>query len=123
MQRSPASAWCDRSSDSLHFLVPLCLSLGFRLPYLAFLLQALRHPDCQEECALCADGTSPCQSCFQGNPAIIKCDDPSSKVFFDRVHFTTHFQLVFGEAIRQCSKDAPNYDRPFVSVMCPPEVA
>lgn len=103
---------------------PFAVACLFRLPWFVFfVLQALRHPDCQDECALCVDGTSPCQNCFQDKPAITKCDDPSSRVFFDAIHFTTHFQLVFGEAIRQCSKDAPNFDRPLVSVMCPPEVA
>eukprot|EP00752_Nemacystus_decipiens_P008408 g7518.t1 len=94
-------------------LADSCVDFNFVVDDTAEIMgtQALRHPDCQEECALCADGTSPCQDCLQGNPAITKCDDPSSKIFFDAIHFTTHFHLVFGEAIRQCSKDAPNYDR------------
>ena len=83
-------------------------------------VQALRHPDCQEECALCADTTTPCQNCLEEKPVIIKCDDPSSKIVYDPVHFTTQFHLVFGEAVRQCSKDQPNYGRPWVEVLCPP---
>ena len=87
------------------------------------LFQALRSPDCQEECPLCADSTSPCQTCLEVNPAITKCDDPSTKILYDTLHFTTDFHLVFGEAIRQCSKDSPNYGRPWVEVLCPPEDA
>lgn len=99
---------------------------SLRLDFGAHILgtfQDLRNPDCQEQCALCADAVSPCQNCFQGKPAITKCDDPSSKIFYDAIHFTTDFHLVFGESIRQCSKDAPKYDRPLVRVMCPPEEA
>lgn len=85
--------------------------------------QALRNPDCQDECALCADEASPCQNCLEGNPSITVCDDPYTRVFWDEIHLTTEFNLVLGEAVRQCSKDSPNYDRPLVEVVCPPEVS
>lgn len=83
--------------------------------------QASRSPDCQGACALCADLTSPCQNCFQGNPSVTVCDDPTTRVFYDQTHFTTEFHLIVGEAIRQCSKDTPNYNRPLVNVICPAE--
>ena len=28
---------------------------------------------------------------------------------------------LLAEAIRQCAKDVPNYDRPFVAILCPEE--
>ncbi|CAB1114258.1 unnamed protein product [Ectocarpus sp. CCAP 1310/34] len=83
--------------------------------------QALRNPDCQEECTLCADSTAPCATCLVDQPAITKCKEPSTKIFYDGIHFTTDFHLTFGEAIRQCSKDSPNFDRAFVGVICPEE--
>lgn len=70
---------------------------------------------------MCADDTTPCQNCLEDNPAITKCDDPSSKIFYDSIHFTTDFHHIFGEAIRQCSKDNPNYGRPWVEILCPGE--
>lgn len=86
-------------------------------------LQASRNPDCRGACALCADATSPCQNCFQGNPSVTVCDDPYTRVFYDQTHFTTEFHLVVAEAFRQCSKDNPNYDRPMVNILCPAEAA
>ncbi|CAM9627570.1 unnamed protein product [Ectocarpus sp. 4 AP-2014] len=100
--------------------------LAFKYPQVKVLdyftlTSALRHPDCQETCALCADGTSPCQSCLEGNPSITVCEDPSTRVFYDSIHYTTEYHLLFGEAIRQCSNGIPNYDCPLVSVLCPPD--
>ncbi|CAM9971094.1 unnamed protein product [Scytosiphon promiscuus] len=105
-------------------LAESCIQLDFVIDEMAEIMgtQALRNPDCQEECALCADAVSPCQNCFVGTePGITKCDDPSKRVFYDAIHFTTDFHLLFGEAIRQCSKDNPNFDRPLVEVFCPAE--
>ncbi|CAN0082397.1 unnamed protein product [Ectocarpus sp. 6 AP-2014] len=104
-------------------LADSCIQFNFFVDDAAEIMgtQALRNPDCQEECTLCADSTTPCATCFVDQPAITKCDDPSNKVFYDGIHFTTDFHLIFGEAIRQCSKDSPNFDRPFVGVMCPEE--
>lgn len=82
--------------------------------------QASRHPDCQQEtCALCADGTSPCQNCLKGNPSVNVCEDPSTRIFHDWIHYTTGYHRILGEAIKQCSKDRPNYRRPLVSLLCP----
>ncbi|CAM9982631.1 unnamed protein product, partial [Ectocarpus fasciculatus] len=104
-------------------LADSCIQINFFVDSAAEIMgtQALRNPDCQEECALCADSTTPCATCLVDRPAVTKCDDPSNKIFYDRIHFTTDFHLIFGEAIRQCSKDSPNYDRPFVEVLCPEE--
>ena len=77
---------------------------------------------CQGECDFCADQTSPCQNCYQGNPSATVCDDPEKYVFWDSLHFTTSVHQVLAEAIRQCSKDEPNYDQPWVEELCPPEV-
>ncbi|CAM9813602.1 unnamed protein product [Ectocarpus sp. 4 AP-2014] len=102
-------------------LADSCIQANFFVDDAAEIMetQALRNPDCQEECTLCADSTTPCATCLVDQPAITKCDDPSTKVFYDGIHFTTDFHLIFGEAIRQCSKDSPNFDRPFVGVICP----
>ncbi|CAM9756068.1 unnamed protein product [Scytosiphon promiscuus] len=105
-------------------LAESCIQFDFFVDSTAEIMgtQALRNPDCQEECALCADSVSPCQNYFVGTqPGITKCDDPSNKIFYDGIHFTTDFHLLFGEAVRQCSKDNPNFDRPFVQVLCPAE--
>ncbi|CAM9756137.1 unnamed protein product [Scytosiphon promiscuus] len=107
-------------------LADSCIQFDFVVDDAAEIMgtQALRNPDCQEECALCADSVTPCQTCFVGTePGITKCDDPSNKIFYDGIHFTTDFHLLFGEAVRQCSKDSPNFDRPFVQVLCPAEYA
>lgn len=82
------------------------------------MLQAGRAEGCQEECALCADTTSPCQTCFEGNPSATMCEDPETFIFWDVVHFTTAVHEVLGDAIRQCSKDFPDYDRAWVDVLC-----
>eukprot|EP00903_Cladosiphon_okamuranus_P016937 g15612.t1 len=107
------------------FMGDPCISPDFTIDHTADIMgmQALRHPDCQGKCALCADATSPCQNCFEGNPSITACDDPSTRVMFDQTHFSTEFHLVLGEAIRQCSKDRPNVDRPLVNVICPAQAA
>lgn len=105
-------------------LAESCIAINFFVDDTAEIMgtQALRNPDCQEECALCADAVSPCQNCFVGDePAIAKCDDPSNKIFFDGIHFTTDFHLLLGEAVRQCSKESPKYERPFVQILCPAE--
>lgn len=81
--------------------------------------QDSRNPDCKEECALCANDETPCQTCYEGNPAITVCDDPYTRVFWDNLHITTEMQFVFAEAVRQCSKDEPDYERPLVGVLCP----
>eukprot|EP00752_Nemacystus_decipiens_P008410 g7520.t1 len=128
---SLTSALVDNPSifEELGFIAPEssligpCMDQKFAVDSLAEVMntQALRHPDCQETCALCADGTSPCQNCLEGNPSITVCEDPSTRVFYDAIHYTTEYNLVLGETIRQCSKDMPNYDRPLVSVLCPPD--
>ncbi|CAM9737497.1 unnamed protein product [Ectocarpus sp. 4 AP-2014] len=104
-------------------LADTCIQYNFVVDDAAEIMgtQSLRNPDCQEECALCADSTTPCATCLVDQPSITKCDDPSTKIFYDSIHFTTDFHLIFGEAIRQCSKDSPNFDRPFVGVLCPEE--
>ncbi|CBJ32467.1 expressed unknown protein [Ectocarpus siliculosus] len=104
-------------------LAETCIQFNFVVDDAAEIMgtQALRNPDCQEECALCADSTTPCATCLVDQPAVTKCDDPSTKIFYDSIHFTTDFHLVLGEAIRQCSKDSPNFDRAFVGVLCPEE--
>ncbi|CAN0244602.1 unnamed protein product [Scytosiphon promiscuus] len=105
-------------------LAESCIQFDFFVDSTAEIMgtQAQRNPDCQEECALCADSVSPCQNCFVGTePGITKCDDPSKRIFYDGIHFTTDFHLLFGEAVRQCSKDSPNFDRPLVEVLCPAE--
>ncbi|CAM9491960.1 unnamed protein product [Ectocarpus sp. 12 AP-2014] len=104
-------------------LADTCIQFDFVVDDAAEIMgtQALRNPDCQEECALCADSTTPCATCLVDQPSITKCDDPSTKIFYDSIHFTTDFHLILGEAIRQCSKDSPNLDRPFVGVLCPEE--
>ena len=84
--------------------------------------QGDRAVGCQGECDFCADQTSPCQNCYQGNPSATVCDDPEKYVFWDSLHFTTSVHQVLAEAIRQCSKDEPNYDQPWVEELCPPEV-
>ncbi|CAN0226079.1 unnamed protein product, partial [Ascophyllum nodosum] len=104
--------------------VPLgipCLQLQFASDSTAEIMgtQALRAEGCQEECALCVDTTSPCQNCYAGNPSATICDDPDSRIFWDTRHPTTAFHLIFAEAIRQCSKDQPNGERPFVKIICP----
>ena len=84
-------------------------------------VQADRAPGCQEECALCADLTTPCQTCYQGNPSATVCDTPETYIFWDSLHLTTEVHKLLAEAIRQCAKDVPNYDRPFVAILCPEE--
>ena len=81
--------------------------------------QAGRAAGCQEECALCADDSSPCQNCFEGNPSGTICDNPEKYIFWDVLHFTADVHQILGEAIRQCSKDSPNYDRDWVGLICP----
>ena len=85
--------------------------------------QADRGAGCQEECALCVDQTSPCQNCLEGNPSATVCDTPETYIFWDSLHFTTEFHQILAEATRQCSKDEPNYDRPFVNLLCPEGVS
>ena len=89
--------------------------------YHIFSVQADRAPGCQEECALCADATTPCQTCYQGNPSATVCDTPETYMFWDPLHLTTEVHKLLAEAIRQCAKDFPNYDRPFVAILCPEE--
>ena len=83
------------------------------------MFQAGRAEECREECALCADDVSPCQNCYQGNPSATVCDDPETRVFWDNRHFTTDVHRILAEAIGQCSKDEPNYDRDWVELLCP----
>ncbi|CAM9397410.1 unnamed protein product [Ectocarpus sp. 6 AP-2014] len=102
------------------FLSDPCLDLDFAVDYLGEVAgtQALRPVGCQEECALCADDTSPCGTCFEGNPSGEVCSDPDSRLFWGPRYFSTAFHHILGEAIRQCSKDSPNYDRPVVLELC-----
>ncbi|CAM9307731.1 unnamed protein product [Ectocarpus fasciculatus] len=104
------------------FLADPCLDLDFAIDHLGEVggTQALRPVGCQEECALCADNTSPCGTCFEGNPSGQVCSDPDSRLFWQPLFFTTAFHHILGEAIRQCSKDSPNYDRPMVLELCAP---
>ncbi|CAN0447841.1 unnamed protein product [Ascophyllum nodosum] len=44
---------------------------------------------------------------------------PGFSHLWDTRHPTTAFHLIFAEAIRQCSKDQPNGERPFVKIICP----
>ena len=85
------------------------------------MFQAGRAEGCREECALWADSTTPCQNCFEGNPSATVCDDPETYIFWDGIHFTTDAHRIFGDAVRQCSKDDPDYDQPWVEVLCPGE--
>ena len=81
--------------------------------------QALRAAGCQEECALCADSSSPCQNCFLGNPSAAICDDPDTRIFWDDIHFTTGIHRHFAAAVVECSRDFPDPARPFVEQLCP----
>lgn len=81
--------------------------------------QGGRAAGCQEECAICADDSFPCQSCFNGNPSATVCDDPSSYIFLDTIHLTAEFHEIVAESVRECSEDRPDYDRPWVEVLCP----
>ena len=81
--------------------------------------QADRAPGCQQQCALCADDTTPCQNCFEGNPTGTICDEPERYIYWDDVHFTQDFHLFLAEGVRQCSHDSPNYNRDWVEVLCP----
>lgn len=83
--------------------------------------QALRNPECQEDCALCANAISPCQTCFEGNASGAICESPEKFIFWDVLHFTTDFHQILAEAIRQCTKDEPNYERDWVDLLCPME--
>ena len=85
-------------------------------------IQGDRAIGCQGECDLCADLTSPCQNCFEGNPSATVCDDPEKYLFWDNLHFTTGFHQILAEAIRQCAKDEPSYNQPWVAELCPLEV-
>ncbi|CAM9275156.1 unnamed protein product [Laminaria digitata] len=98
-----------------------CLSLDFFIDDTPEIVgtQAGRAEGCREqECALCADGNSPCQNFYEGNPPATVCDDPETRIFWDGLHFTTEVHRILGEAIRQCSKDEPNYDRAWVELLC-----
>lgn len=109
--------------DVFHFLLPLSLILFYFVLFfrgvLIFEFQAKRAEGCREECALCADRDSPCQNCYQGFPSATMCEDPETRVFWDIRHFTTAFHRILAEAVRQCSKDCPNYDHPWVELLCP----
>ncbi|CAM9196585.1 unnamed protein product [Laminaria digitata] len=113
--------------ESLGFttLTEPCLVLDFVIDDTAEIMgtqvnnMADRGAGCQEECALCVDQTSPCQNCLEGNPSATVCDTPETYIFWDSLHFTTEFHQILAEATRQCSKDKPNYDRPFVNLLCP----
>ena len=83
-----------------------------------FVIQAGRTEGCQEECALCADLSSPCQNCYVGNPSATVCEHPETYLFWDSIHPTTDMHQLLAEAIRQCSKDYPKYDRPLVELLC-----
>ncbi|CAN0412526.1 unnamed protein product [Ascophyllum nodosum] len=104
--------------------VPLstpCLKLDFFIDDNAEIMgtQALRAAGCQEECALCADSSSPCQNCFLGNPSAAICDDPDTRIFWDDIHFTTGIHRHFAAAVVECSRDFPDPARPFVEQLCP----
>lgn len=98
-----------------------CLTFEFAIDSTAEIMgtQAQRAAGCQEECALCADLTSPCQNCYQGNPSATVCDTPETYIFWDTLHLTTEVHKILAEATRQCAKDSPNYDRPLVALLCP----
>eukprot|EP00904_Undaria_pinnatifida_P002394 jgi/Undpi1/12155/HiC_scaffold_5.g01831.m1 len=62
------------------------------------------------------------QNCYEGNPSATVCEDPEKYVFWDSLHFTTSVHEVVASAIRQCAKDEPNYDTPWVEFLCPMDV-
>eukprot|EP00904_Undaria_pinnatifida_P002403 jgi/Undpi1/12163/HiC_scaffold_5.g01839.m1 len=109
------------TADARSALGDSCLTVDFIVDTQADIMgtQADRAAGCQEECALCADTTFPCQTCFEGNPSATVCDDPETHIFWDDRHFTTAVNQILGDAIRQCAKDSPNYDQPWVGVLCP----
>lgn len=98
-----------------------CLEFLFAIDTIAEIMgtQDLRSADCPRKCALCTENVSPCQTCLSGNPSAAMCDDADVRIFWDSVHFTAAFHEVLGEIVRQCSKDVPDYDRPFVEMSCP----
>ncbi|CAN0252854.1 unnamed protein product [Ascophyllum nodosum] len=81
--------------------------------------QALRSTECQEECALCADGTSPCQACYVGNPSATICADPDTRTMWDIIHGTTALYRLLGKAIKECVGKNPDYNQPLVDKLCP----
>eukprot|EP00904_Undaria_pinnatifida_P002392 jgi/Undpi1/12153/HiC_scaffold_5.g01829.m1 len=101
-----------------------CLLYDFAIDTAAEVMgiQAERAEGCQGECDLCADSTSPCQNCYEGNPSATACEDPEKYIFWDSLHFTTGVHQVLADAIRQCSKDEPNYDTPWAEILCPMDV-
>lgn len=81
--------------------------------------QGDRAAGCQEECALCADTSFPCQTCFEGNPSAVVCDNPDTYIFWDTIHLTGKFHQIVAESVRECSEDNPDYGRAWVEVLCP----
>eukprot|EP00904_Undaria_pinnatifida_P002396 jgi/Undpi1/12157/HiC_scaffold_5.g01833.m1 len=98
-----------------------CLVPDFAVDFQAEIMgtQADRDSGCQEECALCADDSFPCQTCFEGNPSATVCDDPDTYIFWDETHLTAGVHEIVGEAIRECAEDNPDYDITWVGMLCP----
>ncbi|CAN0253098.1 unnamed protein product, partial [Ascophyllum nodosum] len=70
------------------------------------------------ECALCADGTSPCQACYVGNPSAVICADPDTRILWDTFHGTSTLHHLLSKAIKECVEKHPDYDQPLVDKLC-----